>query len=116
VVWGIPTVAFSLDSPENNSGLHGYCAAAKAAGGVIHQVLERGIPPSDLLNMNVYLRPWNDIKGFAFIATTWKSVLTQAGVHFIGSAMKLPGASWNKGLKLVLLPMGRYQRLPCNQI
>ena len=64
VIWGVPAIAFSLDSPENHLGLQHYCAAAKAAGIVAQNVLERSLPPSVLLNVNVPLLPWVEINGF----------------------------------------------------
>jgi 5'-nucleotidase len=65
IIWGVPAVAFSLDSPENHLGLQDYCAAANAAGIVARQVLERRLPPSVLLNVNVPLLPWDEINGFS---------------------------------------------------
>jgi 5'-nucleotidase len=65
VIWGVPAVAFSLDSPENHLGLQDYCAAAKAARTVVQHVLERQLPPSILLNVNVPLLPWDEIKGIS---------------------------------------------------
>jgi 5'-nucleotidase len=65
VIWGVPAVAFSLDSPENHLGFQDYCAAAQAAQIVAQKVLERRLPPSILLNVNVPLLPWEDIKGFS---------------------------------------------------
>ncbi len=63
VIWGVPAVAFSLDSLENHLGLQDYCAAAQAAKMIAQQVLERRLPPSVLLNVNVPLRAWDEIKG-----------------------------------------------------
>jgi 5'-nucleotidase len=65
VIWGVPAVAFSLDSPENHLGLLDYCASGQAARAVAEQVLGRGLPPGILLNVNVPLRPWEEIKGFS---------------------------------------------------
>jgi 5'-nucleotidase len=64
VIWNVPAVAFSLDSPENHLGLQDYCAAGRAAKIIAQQVLERRLPPSVLLNVNVPLRPWDEINGF----------------------------------------------------
>ena len=58
-------MAFSLDSPENHLGLQDYCAAAQAARIIAQQVLERRLPPSVLLNVNIPLRSWEEIKGFS---------------------------------------------------
>jgi 5'-nucleotidase len=63
VIWGVPAVALSLDSPENHLGLQDYCAAGKAAQIIVKHVLERRLPPSVLLNVNVPLKPWDKIKG-----------------------------------------------------
>ncbi|HBY07561.1 MAG TPA: 5'/3'-nucleotidase SurE [Chloroflexi bacterium] len=64
VIWGVPAVAFSLDSPENHLVEQDYSAAACVAQIVAQQVLERRLPPNVLLNVNVPLRPWEKIKGF----------------------------------------------------
>jgi len=65
VIWGVPAVAFSLDSPENHLGLQDYCAAAQASKIIAQQVLERRLPPSVLLNVNIPSRPWKEINGFS---------------------------------------------------
>jgi 5'-nucleotidase len=64
IIWGVPAVAFSLDSPENHLGLQDYEAGAQAARMVAQQVLERRLPPNVLLNVNMPMIPWEKIRGF----------------------------------------------------
>jgi 5'-nucleotidase len=63
VLWGAPSVAFSLDSLENQLGFQDYCAAVRTTNFVIHQVLKNGLPANILLNMNVPLLPGYGVKG-----------------------------------------------------
>ncbi|UCH61427.1 MAG: 5'/3'-nucleotidase SurE, partial [Anaerolineales bacterium] len=53
VIWGIPGVAVSLDSPENHLGILDYDTAARVAGVVVRKVIENGLPRDILLNVNV---------------------------------------------------------------
>jgi len=52
-IWGTPGIAVSLDSPDNHLGLLDYGPAARVAKQVAAQVIERGLPSSILLNVNV---------------------------------------------------------------
>jgi len=52
-IWGIPGMAFSLDSPENHMGLLDYSTAARVAGKIVNQVMKNGLPKDILLNVNV---------------------------------------------------------------
>jgi 5'-nucleotidase len=61
VIFELPAVAVSLDSYE--SAEFGF--AAEVAARVVTQVLERGLPPSTFLNVNVPHRPRHEIAGVA---------------------------------------------------
>ncbi len=63
VIWGIPGIAVSLDSPENHLGALEYGAAARVARRVAQAVVAHGLPEGTLLNVNVPYRPDEMIKG-----------------------------------------------------
>jgi 5'-nucleotidase len=63
-IFGIPAVAFSLDTPEHFVGNLDFDAAARCAREVIEQVIARGIPDDVLLSVNVPYLPIEKIKGF----------------------------------------------------
>src|SRR4030066_751847 len=50
VIWGLPGVAISLDSPENHLGALDYAPAAYVACWIVEQVIQRGLPKDTLLN------------------------------------------------------------------
>lgn len=56
-----PSIAFSLDNHTLNAD---YSASAKVAEVVIKQVLQNGLPPMTLLNVNIPNLPFDQIKGF----------------------------------------------------
>ncbi len=62
-IWGLPGIAVSLDSPDNHLGALEYGPAARAAQKVARQVLDRGLPGSTLLNVNVPYLDEGEIKG-----------------------------------------------------
>ena len=62
-IWGIPAIAFSLDSPDNHLGSIDYQPAARTAGQVASAVIRYGLSPSTLLNVNVPFIPYENIKG-----------------------------------------------------
>lgn len=64
VIWGVPAVAFSLDSPENHLGVLEYQVAARMARKVVQNVLARRLPAGILLNVNIPYLPEDQIKGF----------------------------------------------------
>jgi 5'-nucleotidase len=64
VIWGIPGIAVSLDSPEDHLGDLDYGPAARAACQVAERVLEHGLPKDVLLNVNVPYLPDEQIKGW----------------------------------------------------
>jgi 5'-nucleotidase len=63
VIWGIPGIAVSLDSPENHLGLLDYGPAARNARKVASTLLEKGFSPGTLINMNVPYLLDEHIKG-----------------------------------------------------
>ncbi len=64
VIWGIPGLAVSLDSPENHLGMLDYAPAAKIACQVAEKVSAGGLPKGILLNINVPYLPDEEIKGW----------------------------------------------------
>lgn len=62
-IWGIPSVAVSLDSPENHLGKLDYSASAEIARQVVIAAQENGMPPNTLLNVNVPYRPLEELRG-----------------------------------------------------
>lgn len=63
VIWGIPGVAVSLDSPENHLGFLDYSQAAQAAVDIAHYVGDHGLMKGILLNVNVPYRAAGEIRG-----------------------------------------------------
>lgn len=63
VIWGIPGLAVSLDSPDNHLGILDYSAAAEYARRVVELILANEIPPDIVLNLNVPGQPLEQIKG-----------------------------------------------------
>jgi 5'-nucleotidase len=63
VIWGIPGLAVSLDSPEHHLGPLDYEPAAKYARKVASQMLEKKTPEETVLNLNVPYLPLEEIKG-----------------------------------------------------
>lgn len=63
VIWGIPGLAVSLDSPENHLGQLEYAPAARLARRVAERVLEGGISSEVVLNLNVPGTPEEEING-----------------------------------------------------
>jgi 5'-nucleotidase len=64
VIMGVPAVAVSLELPENYLGEMDYQPAAQVAGEVVRHVIEQGLPPEILLNVNVPSLPMDQIKGY----------------------------------------------------
>lgn len=63
VIWGIPGVAVSLDAPDNHPGELDYRPAASAAGRLVAEFLQSGLPGMTLLNVNVPYLSSDRIKG-----------------------------------------------------
>jgi 5'-nucleotidase len=64
VIAGVPGIAVSLDSPEGFSGALDFSTAAQAGQIVAKKVLENGLPPGVLLNVNVPYLPFAQVSGF----------------------------------------------------
>jgi 5'-nucleotidase len=63
VIWGLPGLAVSLDSPENHLGKLNYEPAAEYARRVVEMILNQKIPQDVVLNLNVPYLPLDQIKG-----------------------------------------------------
>ncbi len=63
VIWGLPGLAVSLDSPDNHLDPLDYSAAAEYARRVVELMLENKLPSETVLNLNVPALPLDDIKG-----------------------------------------------------
>ena len=63
-IWGLPSLAVSVNSPENHLGLLDYGPASRVARKVAEQVIRNGLPKETLLNVNVPYLPDEQIKGF----------------------------------------------------
>jgi 5'-nucleotidase len=63
VIWGIPGLAVSLDSPDNHLGQLDYLPAARLASRVARIMLRDGVPEDVVLNLNVPCIPEEEISG-----------------------------------------------------
>lgn len=63
VIWGLPGLAVSLDSPENHLGSLDYAPAANIAREVAESMLNKQMPVDIVLNLNVPALPLSEIKG-----------------------------------------------------
>jgi 5'-nucleotidase len=63
VIGGVPGVAVSLNSPDNHKESLDYSLAARMAGRIVAQVIQRGLPSGILLNINVPYLPEEEVKG-----------------------------------------------------
>lgn len=62
-IWGIPAIAFSLDTPDNHSGDFDFSAAGSVAAQIVEAFTRYGLPAENLLNVNVPALPLEEIKG-----------------------------------------------------
>jgi 5'-nucleotidase len=62
---GLPALAVSLDSVEAPSSVEAFRTAADVACRLARRVLEDGLPPAILLNVNVPSRPREELRGIA---------------------------------------------------
>jgi len=53
VIWDVPGIAFSLDSPDNHLGKIDYGPAARFAQEIVAKLLNDGFPEETVLNINV---------------------------------------------------------------
>ena len=63
VIWGVPAIAFSLDSPENHIGPLDYYAAAAYSRVIAQKGLSCPLPPGILLNVNIPRHSLEEIQG-----------------------------------------------------
>lgn len=64
VIWGVPAVAFSLNTNESHLGSIDYTQSAAYASYVTQTVMKHRIPAGILLNVNIPYQPGSEIKGF----------------------------------------------------
>jgi len=64
VIAGVPGIAVSLETPEHHVGEIDFSIAARAAGKVVKQVIENGLPAEILLNVNVPFLKDEQMRGF----------------------------------------------------
>jgi len=64
VIWGVPGIAFSLGSVENDLSISDFTSEASIAQKVIGAVIQCTVPPGILLNVNVPMLQESQIKGF----------------------------------------------------
>jgi 5'-nucleotidase len=63
-IWGLPSMAFSIDSWENSLALRHYDTVAAIAAQIAAIVQQEKLPPGLLLNVNVPNLPMEEIRGF----------------------------------------------------
>ncbi len=63
VIWGLPGLAVSLDSPDNHLAALDYKPAAEYARRVAERMLNADLPKDVVLNLNVPYLPVKEIKG-----------------------------------------------------
>ena len=63
VIWGLPGLAVSLDSPDNHLGVLDYGSAAEYARRIAELIIKKQIPKEVVLNLNVPALPLAEIKG-----------------------------------------------------
>jgi len=63
-IWGLPSLAISLDTPDNHLGSLDYGPAAEVACQVAANVIRHGLPAGTLLNVNIPSLPRAEIRGF----------------------------------------------------
>jgi len=64
-IWGIPSIAVSLDAPEFHSGHLDYAPAAEIARRVLEKLITNRLPEQVILNVNVPYLPVDEMKGYA---------------------------------------------------
>jgi 5'-nucleotidase len=64
VIAGVPGIAVSLDIPDGHIDTVDYGPAARAARQIVQRVVENGLPPEILLNVNVPFLKDDGIRGF----------------------------------------------------
>lgn len=64
VIWGIPAIAFSLNTNETHLGALDYSPARDIARQVVETITERRLPAGILLNVNIPYIPGEKIQGY----------------------------------------------------
>jgi 5'-nucleotidase len=64
-IWGIPSIAVSLDAPEYHRGPLDYAASAEIGRRVVEKLVQNPLPQHVLLNVNVPYLSIDQLKGFA---------------------------------------------------
>lgn len=64
VIWGLPGIAVSLNSPVNPTSVVDYRPAARLARRIASRVAERGLPSGVMLNVNIPNLPLAEIRGY----------------------------------------------------
>ena len=64
IIWGVPGIAFSLGSVDNNLVVSDYVPAATIAQKVVEAAIQHSLPADTLLNVNIPMLPEEQIKGF----------------------------------------------------
>lgn len=64
VIWGVPGIAVSLDSPEDALAEIYYQSAAQVARDVVNNVSIKGLPADTLLNVNVPRKTYTELNGY----------------------------------------------------
>ncbi|MEI8132928.1 MAG: 5'/3'-nucleotidase SurE [Leptolinea sp.] len=64
-IWGIPSIAVSLDAPEFHRGHLDYDPAAEIARRVLEKLTTNPLAPQVILNVNVPYLPIDQMKGYA---------------------------------------------------
>lgn len=62
-IWGVPAIAFSLDSSDHHLVSTDYIPAAHYACNIAETVIQNGISPHTLLNVNIPFMPEEEIRG-----------------------------------------------------
>jgi 5'-nucleotidase len=63
-IWGIPGLAFSVETPEDHQGVVDYSTTAAVARRVAEQVIAQPHPRDLLLNVNVPYLPESELRGY----------------------------------------------------
>lgn len=63
-IWGIPSMAVSVDPPEGFTGKLDYSSCAEVARQVAQSAIENNLPSHIFLNVNVPYRPLSELKGY----------------------------------------------------
>lgn len=63
-IWGLPSLAFSLDRKDADHNVLHYATAAAVAAQVLPLVIENGLPDQVLLNVNIPNQPLEALRGW----------------------------------------------------